>query len=143
MQHNGKELCRFHDPCSQHPQALKAIGYDDPSGPFFVTSLVEMELDQSAKFEWQKHTQENLDVPQYAEILEFIKLQARASETVFRECPKRHLQPVPSKNTTPIRTTYVANVDTACMSCGFGKYPLYACRKFKYLLPEQCKLLSR
>ena len=40
----------------------------------FVTLLVEMKLNQSAMFEWQKHTQENVDVPNYEEILEFIKL---------------------------------------------------------------------
>ena len=87
------------------------MGYDT-SGTF-VTSLIEMKQDQSTMFEWQKHTQENSDVPHYAEIQEFIDLRARASETVFHECPKRHFQHVPVKNTTPIRTTYVAIADTA------------------------------
>ena len=87
------------------------MGYDS-SGPF-VTSLIEMKLDQSTLFEWQKLTQENSDVPHYAEILEFIDLRARASETVFREYPKPHFQVVPVKNTTGIMTTNVAIADTA------------------------------
>ena len=48
----------------------KCMDYD-PSGPFY----------QSTMFDWKKHTQENSDVPHYAEILEFIDLRARASET--------------------------------------------------------------
>ena len=80
-------------------------------------------------FEWQRHTQEISDVPHYEEIQEFVYLRARASETVFREGLKRHSQP--NKSDTPTKTTYVANIDTACMSCGVGKNPLYACRNFK------------
>ena len=71
------------------------MGYD-PSGPF-ITSLIEPKLDRSTMFQWQRHTQENTDVPHYAEILEFIDLRARASETVFREVPKRHSQTMHSK----------------------------------------------
>ena len=68
---------------------------------------IKMKLDQSTMFEWQKHTQANSDVPHYTEILEFIDLRARAYETVFYECPKRHLQPVPRKDSAPNRTSYV------------------------------------
>ena len=107
------------------------MGYD-PSGPF-ITSLVEMKLDRTTMFEWQRHTQEISDVPHYAEILEFIDLRARASETVFREGLKRHSQP--NKSDTQTKRTYVTN--TACVSCGVGKHPLYAYRKFKSLSPEQ------
>ena len=110
------------------------MGYDS-SGPF-ITSLVEMKLDRTTMFEWQRHTQEISVVPHYAEILEYIDLRARASETVFCEGLKHHSQP--NKSDTPTKTTYVANIDTACMSYGVGKHPLYACRKFKSLSPEQC-----
>ena len=132
---SGKELRRLHDVCSQHLRALKTMGYD-PSGPL-VTSLIETKLDRSTMFEWQRHTQENSDVPHYAEILDFIDLRARASETVLRELPKRHSQPVHSKSCTQVRTAYVASVDTACVSCGVGKHPLYVCRKFKSVSPEK------
>ena len=138
---NGKELCRLHDVCSQHLRALKAMGYD-PSGPF-VTSLIEMKLDWSTMFEWQKHTQESSDVPHYSKMLEFIDLRARASEAILHEGPKCHAQPVPKKGSALISTSYVANVDTACLSCGVGKHPLYVCRKFKSVSPEQRMNLVR
>ena len=62
------------------------MGYD-PSGPF-VTSFIEMKLDQSMMFEWQKRTQESSNVPHYTEMLQFIDLRARTSEAVFRKSPK-------------------------------------------------------
>ena len=73
---NGKELHCLHDACSQHLWALKIMGYD-PTGPF-ITLLIETNLDRWTMFEWQRHTQENLDVPRYTEILEFIDLRVRA-----------------------------------------------------------------
>ena len=88
---SGKELQCFHDICSQHLQVLKAIKYE-PSRAF-VTALLEMKLDRSTMFNWQRHTQENSDVPHYADIWEFIDLRARASKAVFRESPKSHSQP--------------------------------------------------
>ena len=138
---SGKELRRLRDICSQHLQALKAMKYE-PSGAF-VTALLEMKLDRSTMFEWQRHTQENLDVPHYADILEFIDLLARASKAVFRESPKGHSQPQPSKSSTQIRTSYVVNVDTACISCGVWKHPLYVCRKFRSVSLEKRMNLVR
>lgn len=113
----------------------------NPLGPF-VTSLIEVKLDWSTMFEWQGNTQENLDVPHYTEILKFIDLQARASEMVVCEPPKCHTQST-SKSDTPIRTTYVVNAVTACMSCGVGKHPLYVCKKFKSVSTEQRMKLVR
>ena len=75
---SGKELRCLHDVCSQHLRALKAMRHE-PSGAF-ITSLIEMKLDQLTMFEWQRHSQNQSDVPHYAEILEFINLRARASE---------------------------------------------------------------
>ena len=135
---NGKELHRLHYVCSQHLWALKTMGFD-PSGPF-AGSLIKMKLKQSTMFEWQKHTQENLDVPHYTVILEFINLPARASKMVLHECPKHLSQTVPSNNSTPIRTTYVEKVDT---TCGVGKHPFNVCRKLKFLLPKQLMDLIR
>ena len=108
---HGQELRRLHDAVNQHLRALKAMEYD-PSGPF-VTSLIESKLDRLTMFEWQRHTQENTDVPHYAEILEFIDLRARASETVLREGPQRHSQPVHSKTRTQISTAYVCLLYTS------------------------------
>ena len=70
--------------------------------------------------EWQRHTQESLDVLHYVEILEIIDLQVKASKAVVCKGPKCHSQAAPAynKTSTQIRTAYVANVDTACMLCG-------------------------
>ena len=80
---NGKELRRLHDTVQQHLRALKAMHYE-PSGPF-VTSFLEMKLDQDTAFEWQKHSKSKTDVPHYQELLDFLNLSAQASETsVYR-----------------------------------------------------------
>ena len=75
----GKELRRFYDILQQHFQALKAIGHE-PSGSF-TTSVMELKLDPSTMFEWQKCSQKSADVPHYSELLEFLNLCAQASET--------------------------------------------------------------
>ena len=83
---SGKELRKLHDTIQQHLRALKSMEYDR-SGPF-LTSIIELKLDPTTLFEWQKHTQENTDVPHYQKILEFINLRARAAETSNPE-PKK------------------------------------------------------
>ncbi len=50
----GKEIRKLHDHCTQHLRALKSI---DPSGPF-VTSTLELKLDQNTKVEWHKFSQD-------------------------------------------------------------------------------------
>ena len=58
---SGKELRRLHDVAQQH---LKA----------FVTSLLELKLDSSTMFEWQKSSRESTNTPHYNNLLEFIDL---------------------------------------------------------------------
>ena len=89
-------------------------------------------------FEWQRHTKENSDVHvlYYAEILEFINLLVRASETVLCESPKRHSQTILSKASTEVRTAYVVSVDPDCTSCWVGRHSLYVCRKLKSVSAE-------
>ena len=81
---------------------VKKMGYD-PSGAF-VTLPIEMKLNWSMMLEWQKHTQENSDVPHYTDILEYIDLRARPSETVLRVFPTCHSQLMPRKDSAPVRT---------------------------------------
>ena len=69
---HGQELHKLYDVLNQHLCELKAMEYD--SSGRFITSLIEMKLDRSTIFEWERHTDENSDVPHYAEILEFIDL---------------------------------------------------------------------
>ena len=60
---NGKELRCVHDILVQHLQVLKVMDYEP--GPF-VTSLIEMRLDQATAFEWQRHIQGTTKVPYHS-----------------------------------------------------------------------------
>ncbi len=51
----------------------------DP-GPF-MTSVLELKLDATTTFEWQKHSQTQRKVPHYQDLLDFINLRAQASES--------------------------------------------------------------
>ena len=68
----GKELCTLHDTVVQHLRALKALGHE-PSRQF-ITSLLDLKLDTTTMFEWQRHSQEQTDVPGCEELLAFIDL---------------------------------------------------------------------
>ena len=58
--------------CSRYLWALKVMKYK-LSG-VFITSLIQLKLDQLTMFEWQSHGQDQPDVPHYMEILKFIDL---------------------------------------------------------------------
>lgn len=66
---SGRELCRLHDVLQQHLRALKAM--DKEPSVSFITLLIEMKLDPSTMFEWQKESQDSTDVPHYTKLLEF------------------------------------------------------------------------
>ena len=51
----------------------------EPS-PSFITSIIELKLDPTTMFEWQRHTQSQTEVPHYREMLEFLDRRAQASE---------------------------------------------------------------
>ena len=87
---SGKELRRLHDITNQHLRALKASGYE-PSGEF-ITSLLELKLDQPTMCEWQKFTQEPKKVHHYSKLLVFLDLQAQGSDNTTHgerrhQCP--------------------------------------------------------
>ena len=88
---NGKELRRLHDVLQQHLRALKSMDHE-PSGSF-ITSMIELKLDQSTMFEWQKFSQKFTDdVPHYNDLLEFLNLCAQACVTCTldtRRTPRR------------------------------------------------------
>ena len=130
---NGRELRRLHDNLIQHLRALKAMDYE-PSGPF-VTSLIELKFDSTTAFEWRRHTQDQLGVPHYNELLKFLDLRAQASESTTREVVKRSPQVVPGKSQP--KPVYLADLGSSCSVCGMDKHPLYICRKFKTLSFEQ------
>ena len=65
----GKELRKLHDSL-QHIRALGNLGCDLPGS--FITSMIELNLDVDTLFEWQKHSQENTDVPSCEDLFSFI-----------------------------------------------------------------------
>ena len=131
---NGRELRRLHDAVSQHLRALKTMDCE-PSGSF-VTSLLELKLDTTTMFEWQKYSQEAPSVPHYSTLLEFISLRAQASESSVFD-----LKRSPGHRTL---ASYSASTEEAnCVACKETKHPLYVCAKFRDLPLEQRNSLVR
>ena len=131
---SGKEIRRLHDSVQQHLRALKAMG-EEPSGSF-ITSMLELKLDQATMFEWQKASQESTSVPHYQKLLEFLNLRAQASETYSLTQERRsgrfeHKRINPRQ--IPAHIGSVSEVTTNCVICNNEKHPLYACSKFKNL----------
>lgn len=91
----GKDIRGLHDLVVQHLRALKALGHE-PSKPF-ITSLLEMKLDATTMFEWQRHSQEHTDVPDYQILLDFLNLRAQAAEA---SSDKNVLHVNPTKQTS-------------------------------------------
>ena len=141
---SGKELRALHDTVQQHVRALKSMGYE-PSGPF-ITSTIELKLDETTMFEWQSHSQKSSSVPHYQDLLDFLNLRAQATEShVSDRVPKRINKPEihNSKRTPGIIGSHASGIDarssSQCSVCDAEKHPLYACPKFKSM-PHQAKL---
>ena len=142
---SGKELRRLHDSVQQHLRALKAMGYE-PSAPF-ITSALELKMDTSTMFEWQRHSQDSVDVPDYSTLLEFLNLRAQASENSASSCRSNprsghHNDKRVYQHTKPIASFVTNTIDSSphCVLCKTNKHPLYACTKFKSLPHD--KMLS-
>ena len=136
----GKELRRLHDVVQQHLRALKAMG-DDVPGPF-ITSVLELKLDQNTLFEWQKHSSESATVPHYDDLLEFVNLRAQASESLVT--PSRGSATLTSKrpfSSKPVASFAASASDSIsspnCPVCRTEKHPLYVCSRFKIMSHEQ------
>ena len=118
---SGKELRRLHDAVQQHLRALKAMGCEPP-GPF-VTSVLELKLNQTTMFEWQKQSS---NVPHYTELLGFLNLRAQASESLSGSQKKQsstHVSFAASTSDSPL----------SCPICKRESHPLYAFPEFKRL----------
>ena len=127
----GRELRRLHDTVTQHLRALRGMDCE-PLGPF-VTSALELKLDSSTVFEWQKASQDSSTVPHYSVFLEFINLRAQASETISKSRLNPH-------KVTSFVTTAAEN---ACSVCKSFSHPLYSCAKFKLLPHEQMMMVVK
>ena len=51
----------------------------------FITSFIQLKLHQNSMFEWQKHSQEEKDVPHYEMLTKFLEIRAIAAESSARE----------------------------------------------------------
>ena len=131
----GKELRHLHDVAQQRLRALKGLGHE-PDGSF-ITSMLELKLDERTMFEWQRHSQESTDVPHYQQLLNFIDLRAQASESTISDTSKRARKNdiagrrifTPSK---PV-ASFTASAETDASKCVIckEKHPLYVCSIFK------------
>ena len=135
---SGKELRKLHDNLQQHLRALGTLGCDLPTT--FVTSMIELKLDTDTLFEWQKHSQSDLGVPPYEQLLSFIDLRAQASETSCSAHKKSFAQKPHMKLSSHIAS---AESENKCVACKTERHPLYLCAKFKTMSHEDKHQLCR
>ena len=83
---SGKELHRLRNVLAQHLHVLNVINYKPG---LFVTSLIELILDQATSFEWHRHIQGTLKVPHHSELIKFLDLRAQAAESATCKGIKR------------------------------------------------------
>ncbi len=123
---SGKELQR-----QQHFRALDAAE-SEPLNKF-ITSIIELKLDSNTLFEWHtlfkwhKHTQGIIKVPHFHDILQFIDLQARASETTTSNHKRIQKVDIPSNRAV---ASFVRNPGLSannCVICKGERHPLYYC----------------
>ena len=127
----------LHDSVQQHVRALKSMGYE-PSGP----SALELKLDETTMFEWQKHSQSSTSVPHFQDLLDFLNLRAQAIESNLpnRSAKKSRPENHHDKGRSGFISSHACRIDTrTCLVCGADKHPLYACPKFKSM-PHETKL---
>ena len=83
-----------------------------------------MKLDSTTMFEWQRHSQDHADVPDYQELLDFLNLRAQAAEASAEK----------KRVSKPINSMVVSATPTDdCIACGQEKHQLYSCAKFRSL----------
>ena len=130
----GKELRRLHNCLIQHLRALKAMGYK-PSASF-ITSLIQLKLDQNMMFECQKYTQEKKRIPHWDDtcILTFMDMRAQASEMLVQRTDPKKYQGMQFKRPYQQKTSLLADAGEIYVVCKAAKHPLYLCSKFRPLL---------
>ena len=122
-------LCNIvsHHNVSQYFRVLRATK-QEPSEPFIIF-LIELKLDQTTDFEWQRHCQNNPNVPHFHELLKFLDLWAQALEAAIQKDQRRHpTNTSPTKACAEVRTEYVATVGASCTVCGAHKHAVHTAR---------------
>ena len=110
----------------------------------FLTSVIELKLHRDTMFEWQKHTQSNADTPHYQELLDFIDLQAQASETSQSQSARKSIpqrtQPSSTSKTIPSFATLSSTKShSSCVLCEKEKHILYII----VLSSDQCRMKTQ
>lgn len=106
----------------------------------FITSVLELKLDATTMFEWQRQSQESVEVPHFNVLLEFINLRAQASESSVSEPAKKHQVDhlIPRRSQLPRKiASHPVSVDDSCVVCKSQKHPLYSCPRFKSFTHDQ------
>ena len=93
--------------------------------------MIELKLDTDTLFEWQKHSQSDLA---YEQLLSFIDLRAKASETSCSAHKKSFAQKPHMKLSSHIAS---AESENKCVACKTERHPLYLCAKFKTMSHDQ------
>ena len=117
----------------------------EPDGPF-ITSMLELKIDQYTMFEWQKFSQDSKDVLHFSVMLEFLNLRAQTSESSVPGSGQKHQSEdafVKRCSSPRSMTSYMASMSDSCVVCKTGKHPLYACQVFKYLHHDQMVTIMR
>ena len=130
----GYEIHQLHNMIQQHLRALKTMDYE-PSGPF-ITSILELELDASTNFEWQKSSQDIPGYPHYGKLLDFLDLRAKASEASNNNI-KKNLSPIDDCSKRGVNkqiTSFAANTSNvsnpSCSLWETEKHSLFTCPQF-------------
>ena len=131
----GREIRKLHDTVQQHLRALKAMSCAPP-GPF-ITSILELKLDDNTSFEWQKFSQDLPDFPHYDKLLAFLNLRAQASEASSNA--RKYSAARGDKGGNRSLPSFAANASGSPASCPLKveKHHLSSCPKFKSLSHEQ------
>ena len=83
----------------------------DPSGPF-ITSVLELKLNEDILFKWQRHSHECGKVPHYQDMLDFLYLRMQSTESIEY---KVHVDR--RGNPSQHRASYVRSMDNTCVAC--------------------------
>lgn len=112
----------------------------EPSGPFIISILELMKLDVNTMFEWQRHSQAQTRVPHYQDLLDFLDLQAQASEMPLSTSSKR--LPIPPTRKPLTSSKLVDSSNNQYVLCNTGRHLLYVCPKFESISHDKVSTLK-
>ena len=130
----GHEIRQLHDTIQQHLRALKTMDYE-PSGPF-ITSILELKLDASTNFKWQKSSQDIPGYHHYGKLLDFLDLREKASEASNNNIKKNlsRIDDCSKRGVNKQITSFAANTfnvsNPSYSLCETEKHSLLTCPQF-------------